>query len=52
MAHNDVDDGEDDDGPVAPQVAVRNECAQQGKNVAGPRPVGNLQAVKDMLLQE
>ncbi len=44
MAYNDVDDGEDDDGPVAPQVAVRDECAQQGEDVAGPRPVGDLRA--------
>ena len=37
-----IDDREDNDGSVAPQVAVCNESAQQRKDVAGARPVGDL----------
>jgi len=41
-SYYDIDDREDDDGSVAPQVAIRNESAQQRKDVAGARPVGDL----------
>ena len=41
-SYYDIDDREDDDGSVAPQVAICNERSQQRKDVAGAGPVGNL----------
>lgn len=40
--YQEVDDGEDDDGPEAAEVGVGEEGADEGRDVAGAAPVGDI----------